>query len=61
MKIKITEVWNGGSAGEKTLAIIETVSADPKTEVFLWVRENRPDLELSTSIYSHGFHAKEEN
>ena len=61
MKIKISEVWNGGTDGEKILAIIETTSENPKEAVFSWIRKNRPDLELSTSIFSHGFSAKAVN
>ena len=58
MKIQINEVWNGGSDGSKKLAVIE-VKGNPRQDVYDWIAANRPDLDLCTSIYGHGFHAQE--
>ena len=58
MKIQINEVWNGGSDGSKELAIID-VTGNPHKAVYAWIAIHRPDLDLCTSIYGHGFHAKE--
>lgn len=58
MKIRINEVWSGGTNGSKELAIIEA-SGDPRKAVYAWINANRPDLELCTSIYGHGFHAEQ--
>ena len=57
MKIKISEVWNGGSDKSEELAIIETTPSEAKQDVFAWIHKNRPDLRLNTSISGHGFHA----
>ena len=43
MIIKISEVWNGGTDGVKELAVIETVGAFAKEDVFSWISKNRPD------------------
>ena len=59
MKIQINEVWNGGSDGSKELAVINVVGNNPKQSVYDWISANRPDLDLCTSIYAHGFHAKQ--
>ena len=57
MKIRISEVWNGGSDGSKELAVIEASPSTAKQDVYSWVSANRPDLHLCSSVTDHGFHA----
>ena len=57
MKIQINEVWN--STGKSVeLAVIEA-SGNPRRAVYDWIAANRPDLDMATALYSHGFHAQE--
>lgn len=60
MRVKISEVWNGGSGGVRELAVIETTRINANRDIRSWIRSNRPDLSISSSINSHGFHAIEE-
>lgn len=57
MRIKISEVWNGGTNGSVELAVIEVDPSHPVSDVYDWVNKNRPGLPLNTSINGHGFHA----
>lgn len=59
MRIKITEVWNGGTEKQQELAIIEAPNhpIQARQSVYAWIGKNRPDLDLCTSINGHGYHA----
>ena len=59
MKIKISEVWN--NTGESKELAILNIESEPMRAVYNWIDENRPDLELADTFYSHGFHAIEIN
>lgn len=55
MRILINEVWNAEGRTVE-LARIEA-NGNPRAAVYEWIRANRPDLDLATTIDAHGFHA----
>ena len=63
MRIKISEVWNGGSDGSKELTVIETPgnAIQAVKSVRNWIVNNRPGLSICQSINGHGYHAIEVN
>lgn len=56
MKAKISEVWNQ-SGRTVVIAEIETKPSSFRSDVFKWIEENRPDLNLADTLTAHGFHA----
>ena len=55
-RIAINEVWNHDGRSVR-LAVIEAKPGRERSEVVAWILNNRPDLDLATTIDAHGYHA----
>ena len=59
MKIQINEVWNQtGKSEELTVIEVNGTPSDCRSAVRDWIDNNRPDLQLASGLYDHGYHAR---
>lgn len=56
--IVISEVWNAEGRSVELVRI--PMTDNPRVDVMRWISANRPELDLASGLYSHGYHARAE-